>query len=83
MDIFDTEKFEITESPLSQTVTRDGESVRVDIYKGEEDGWFLEIVDINGNSSVWDDTFETDQLALDAALSAIETEGVRSFIDAA
>lgn len=82
MDIFETDKFEMTNSPLSQNITKDEHTVRVEIYKGdEEDGWFLEIVDIDSNSTVWDDTFATDQLALDEAIKAIDEEGIECFID--
>jgi len=82
MDLFEVDKFAVIESPLSQVIDRDGETVRVDIYKGEdEEGWFLEIVDIYSNSTVWDETFETEQQALDMALSSIDKEGIKAFID--
>ena len=81
MDLFETEKYTITNSPLSQVITKDGESVRIDIYKGDEDGWFLEIVDTDSNSTVWDEPFDTDQLALDTALASIDKEGINGFID--
>ena len=82
MDLFEVDKFAVIESPLSQVIDRDGETVRVDIYKGEdEEGWFLEIVDIYSNSTVWDETFETEQQALDMALSSIDKEGIKTFID--
>lgn len=41
------------ESPLSQSVTRDGKTARVDIYGNGEGGWLLEVVDEFGNSTVW------------------------------
>ena len=81
INLFETEKYKITNSPLSQVITKDGESVKIDIYKGDEDGWFLEIVDTDSNSTVWDEPFDTDRLALDTALNSIDKEGINAFID--
>ena len=67
-------------SPLSQHVERDGHSVRVDIYGNGAGAWILEVVDQYNNSTVWDDVFETDQVALDAAFEAIDADGLRSLI---
>ena len=48
-------------SPLTQLVTRDDETVSVEIYEDGEDRWLLEVVDEFGNSTVWDATFESDR----------------------
>jgi hypothetical protein len=51
------------------------------IYRGRNDpAWVLEVEDHLGGSTVWEGDFETDQAALDAALLAIEEDGVESFI---
>ena len=68
------------ESPLSQEVERDGRSVQVEIYDDGKGGWLLEVVDEFGNSSVWDQSFETEQYALDEALKTIREEGIESLI---
>ncbi len=68
------------ESPLSQAVERDGRSVKVDIYDDGKGGWLLEVVDEFGNSSVWDQSFETELDALDEALKTIREEGIESLI---
>ena len=67
-------------SPLSQHVERDGHSVRIDIYGDGAGAWILEVVDAHNNSTVWNDAFETDQFALDAAMEAINSEGIRALI---
>ncbi|MGH8563455.1 MAG: hypothetical protein ACREXW_04955 [Gammaproteobacteria bacterium] len=59
-------------SPLAQTVTRDGKTVRVDIYEDGEGGWLLEVVDEYWNSTVWDEPFACDRAALDEALKTID-----------
>jgi len=70
---------ELIMSPLCQDVTRDGCSIRVEIYRIEPNKWTLEVVDAKGGSTVWDDTFADDQLALDEFHRVLELEGIRSF----
>ena len=67
-------------SPLCQSVTRDGKTVRIEIYKDGEGAWLLEVVDDFGNSTVWDDPFASDQEALDEVLRTIDEEGIDSLI---
>lgn len=67
------------ESPLSRHVTRNGVTVRVDIYGDSDHRWILEIVDAENTSHVWDEHFETDQQALDEALRAIDEEPIEFF----
>lgn len=70
----DDDEPDFIESPLSQHVTRNGVTVRVDIYADSDHRWILEIVDAENTSHVWDEHFETDQQALDEALRALEEE---------
>jgi len=73
---------ELIQSPLSQTITRDGYTLQVDIYRLEEEtDWLLEVVNEEGTSHVWDDRFATDQAALDAVHEAIDEEGIAAFLD--
>ena len=65
---------------MSQEVERDGRSVQVDIYDDGKSGWLLEVVDKFGNSNVWDQSFATEQDALDEALRTIREEGIESLI---
>ena len=67
-------------SPLCTSIDRDGKSVRVDIYESGEGGWILELVDAFNNSTVWDESFAKDHHALMAAIKAIDSEGIDSFI---
>jgi hypothetical protein len=62
------------ESPLSQSLTRNGVEVRVEIYGNSQGGWILEVVDAENTSHVWDEHFETDQQALAEALRALDEE---------
>lgn len=65
---------EIIESPLSREVTRDGVTVKVEIYGDNDAKWILEVVDVENASHVWEEHFETDQLALAEALRALDEE---------
>lgn len=70
----DDQEPDFIESPLSQSVTRNGVEVRVDIYGDSQGRWILEVVDAENTSHVWDEHFETDQQALTEALRALDEE---------
>jgi uncharacterized protein len=67
-------------SPLCQRLSSDGATVDIQIYGDGVSGWILEVVDEFGNSTVWNESFPTDRVALTEALSTIETEGIASLI---
>ncbi len=75
-----TEDIDIFHSPLEQTYSADGHTVRIQIYRSPDSQWILEVVDERGTSIVWDDQFATDKAALEEAFSSIESEGIASFI---
>lgn len=71
-------------SGLSRTVSREGVTVEVNIFRLEsETEWTLEVVNQARTSIVWDDPFENDQLALAAFQAAVDEEGMTSFLDSA
>lgn len=70
------------QSPLNRSVTSEGKTVYIDIYGNGEGGWILEVVDERGNSTVWEDSFATDQDALNEALRTIDEEGIDALIGA-
>jgi hypothetical protein len=74
---------EIEYSPFCGELTRDGVTVRVEIYRlaGAAEGWSLEVIDQEGASTVWDDLFATDQEAYAEFYRTLEKEGIRSFSD--
>jgi hypothetical protein len=69
-------------SPLCEEVTRDGLTVRVQIYrlKPGNDGWSLEVIDHENVSTVWDDLFATDHEALAEFSRTLDDEGIQSFL---
>jgi hypothetical protein len=72
----------IVVSALSRRVTVEGVSVEVQIYRREPDtDWILEVIDHEGASTVFDDRFESDRAALEAAMRVIQDEGIRTFVD--
>lgn len=63
-----------------RVIERNRWTVNVEIYPDREGGWILQIVDGRGNATIWTDPFATEQTALDAALEAIDNDGIESFI---
>jgi uncharacterized protein len=68
------------ESDITKEIEKDGSKVTVEVYKSDEGGWILEIVDEGWNSTVWDDLFPSAKEALDTGIKAIDKEGIQSFI---
>ena len=69
-------------SGRSQTFTKDGVTVDVQIYRLEDDPkWALEVVNDHGTSIVWDDLFDTDDEAFAAFEEAVEEDGMATFLD--
>jgi hypothetical protein len=74
-------EYKIINSPLSQRITRDGMTIDVRIFRGEhEAAWILEVVDHADGSTVWDETFQTEQDALNEVLRTIDDEGISCFL---
>ena len=76
------EEFEVIKSNLSQEFSVEEKSVSIEILGDGNGKWILELVDEHGNSTVWDDLFETDKSALSEAKKAILEEGIETFIGA-
>ncbi|WP_419826230.1 hypothetical protein [Sphingomonas sp.] len=71
-------------SGLSRIVTREGRSVRVEIYRLENrPGWALEVVNDKGTSTVWDELFDSDDAAEAAFRETLAEEGMAAFLDSA
>jgi len=68
------------ESDITKEIEKDGFKVTIEVYKGDQGGWILEIVDEEWNSTVWDDLLPSAKEALDAGIKAIEEEGIQAFI---
>ena len=68
-------------SSLSQEISNNGETVKAEIYRFEnEKEWTLEIEDKFNNITVWDTTFRTDFVAINEAKKTISAEGLRFFV---
>lgn len=70
----------IINSNFSRDFSRDGISVEVHIYRLENSGWVLEVVDKDKNSIVWDEEFATDHAANHEFLNAVELEGLEGIL---
>ncbi len=73
-------EFVVINSPLSQSVLVEGHRLEIQIYRGEDTLWTLEVVNVNGTSFVRDELFPTDRDALGAALADFENSPVEDFL---
>jgi hypothetical protein len=73
---------EIIESDLSRFYAKNGDTVQVCIYRLADTAWTLEVVDLDNNSTLWDDEFETDQAAWEEFAREAESNGIKQFIGA-
>ena len=73
---------EIESSPLCRKMEQNGIEVEIHIFRiqGSDEGWSLEVVDEESNSTVWDELFDTDHAALDELMRTIEEEGISVFL---
>jgi uncharacterized protein len=75
------DEYKIINSPLSQKISRDGMTLDIQIYRGENDPvWILEVIDQEGGSTVWEETFQTEQDALNEVFQTIASEGIGCFL---
>lgn len=75
------DKPKLIRSDLSQTIWDDNTQVQVEIYRLEQDkDWTLEVVDKEDGSTVWDETFPTENEALEAVREVIKNEGIGTFV---
>lgn len=74
------EEIELIESPLSGPFYGDGIIVDVYIYKIKGEEWTLEVIDAEGDSTVWEDTFASDEEALAEFIEEFETHGLEAII---
>ena len=71
----DYDENDLIDSPLSQVLQEDNEQIEILIYRLPDSDWTLEVVSQSGTSTVWDETFLSDQEALSVALDAIKAAG--------
>ncbi len=76
----DDDEYVLIESELGGEFSRDGITVDVQIYRGQEDTtWILEVVDAANNSYVWDVEFLTDQAAMNEFLASVKRAGMKQY----
>ena len=74
----------VVTSSLSRVVSEQDVTVKVNIVRLEDEpGWSLEVENERGTSTVWDDTFATDDAAYAAFRQTVDEEGMRAFLDQA
>ncbi|KRD96198.1 hypothetical protein ASE63_12390 [Bosea sp. Root381] len=77
-----TDMPDLTRSALSKRFSADGLTVDVEIYRFPGDrGWTLEVVEEAGDTTLWQETFETDVEAWAAFADGVERIGLAAVID--
>ncbi len=76
----DYDENDLIVSLLDQMYTKDGKSVKIEIYRMPDTPWNVQVVDDFGNSTVWDDEFETDKDALHFVLAELVRDGIDEYI---
>ena len=66
----------IITSPLSGPFTEGDATVDVQIYRLENTKWTLEVIDVEGTSTVWDDQFDSAEAAKAEFLRSVAEEGL-------
>ncbi|PPV04967.1 hypothetical protein XbrCFBP1976_19555 [Xanthomonas bromi] len=74
------QKYQLITSPLCRSISANGHTVQVEIYRGPDTAWTLEVIDASNTSTVWDDLFATDRAALDEVLRTIRDEGIETLV---
>lgn len=74
------EDYQLIFSSLCQTIFYYGRNLNILIYKDVDTEWMLEIVEGKSKSALWKDTFATDQLALNEALTTVEDNRIDSLL---
>lgn len=68
------------DAAIVHIVEENGRRLRIVVTPGEQRGWALEIDDLAGNRTVWEDGFATSEAALAEGFDAIAEQGVAFFI---
>jgi len=70
-------------SPLNGEYTKDGVTLRLEIYRLPRwsKGWALEVIHHEGGSTIWDGTFASDRDAYREFRMILKTEGIGAFLD--
>ena len=71
----DYDENDLIDSPLSQVLQEHNQHVEILIYRLPDSDWTLEVVSQSATSTVWDETFPSDQEALSVALDGIKAAG--------
>jgi hypothetical protein len=74
------DEIELVYSKHCQSVTRNGQTVKVEIYSSGKNDWILEVVDKDNNPTIRDDQIDTDDEAFQEFERTLKEEGIESMI---
>ena len=80
-EVFVADDYGLIESPLSRHINVKGHSFELAIYRGEDEPqWTVEIINSKGTSFIPEETFKSDQAALDHALADLANEPIEELL---
>jgi hypothetical protein len=81
--MFEGDDRQLETSPLNGEYTKDGVTVRLEIYRLPRwsEGWALEVINREGGATIWDGTFASDRDAYREFRTILATEGIGAFLD--
>jgi hypothetical protein len=80
--MFEGDNRQLETSPLNGEYTKDGVTVRLEIYRLPRwsEGWALEVVNREGGATIWDGTFANDRDAYREFRAILAAEGIGAFL---
>ena len=72
--------YDVEISPLGCVYKEGDKQVEVEIYNNGQGKWILEVVDVDGNSCVSDELYDTDADALAEFKAEVKASGIDIFI---
>ena len=80
--MFEGDGRQLETSPLNGEYTKDGVTVRLEIYRLPRwsEGWALEVINREGGATIWDGTFASDRDAYREFRTILATEGIGAFL---
>lgn len=73
-------EIELIYSKHCQSISSAGKTVQLEIYGTGKNDWMLEVVDEYGNSTCWDEPFDSDEAAYKEFERTLSEEGIEALI---
>ncbi len=69
-----------TPATVKETISQGEHTVHLQVLRDDNNKWWLQPVDEQGNNTVWEDAFNSAEEALSEGRTAIKEEGIAMFV---